>query len=107
MRTDGVQIAPEAIAAARRTVEQLYGRNYVPANPRQYETKAKNAQEAHEAIRPTDFGKPPEKVARYLDDESLKLYKLVWQRTLASQASSAEIERTTAEIGVTGNDGVA
>ena len=53
MRTDGVQIAPEAIAAARRTVEQLYGRNYVPASPRQYETKAKNAQEAHEAIRPT------------------------------------------------------
>ena len=107
MRTDGVQIAPEAIAAARRTVEQLYGRNYVPASPRQYETKAKNAQEAHEAIRPTDFSKPPEKVARYLDDESLKLYKLVWQRTLASQASSAEIERTTAEIGVTGKDGVA
>ncbi len=106
MRTDGVQIAPEAIAAARRTVEQLYGRNYVPASPRQYETKAKNAQEAHEAIRPTDFSKPPEKVARYLDDDSLKLYKLVWQRTLASQASSAEIERTTAEIGVTGNDGV-
>ena len=64
MRTDGVQIAPEAIAACRRTVEQLYGRNYVPASPRQYETKAKNAQEAHEAIRPTDFGKPPEKVAR-------------------------------------------
>src|SRR6476646_1396689 len=106
MRTDGVQIAPEAIAAARRTVEQLYGRNYVPASPRQYETKAKNAQEAHEAIRPTDFGKPPEKVARFLDGDSAKLYKLVWQRTLASQASSAEIERTTAEIEVTGKDGV-
>src|SRR6476659_294008 len=106
MRTDGVQIAPEAIAAVRRTVEQLYGRNYVPASPRQYETKAKNAQEAHEAIRPTDFGKPPEKVARFLDGDSTKLYKLVWQRTLASQASSAEIERTTAEIEVTGKDGV-
>jgi len=106
MRTDGVQIAPEAIAAARRTVEQLYGRHYVPPSPRQYETKAKNAQEAHEAIRPTDFTKAPEKVARYLDVDALRLYKLVWQRTLASQASSAEIERTTAEIGVTGNDGV-
>src|SRR6476660_8998110 len=106
MRTDGVQIVPEAIAAARRTVEQLYGQNYVPASPRQYETKAKNAQEAHEAIRPTDFGTPPEKVARFLDGDSAKLYKLIWQRTLASQASSAEIERTTAEIDVTGKDGV-
>lgn len=107
MRTDGVQIAPEAIAACRRTVERLYGRNYVPASPRQYETKAKNAQEAHEAIRPTDFTKPPESVARFLDDDAAKLYKLVWQRTVASQAASAEIERTTAEIDVTGKDGVA
>jgi DNA topoisomerase-1 len=107
MRTDGVQIAPEAIAACRSTVERLYGRNYVPASPRQYETKAKNAQEAHEAIRPTDFTKPPESVARFLDDDTAKLYKLVWQRTLASQAASAEIERTTAEIEVTGKDGVA
>src|SRR6188768_1831601 len=78
MRTDGVQIVPEAIAAARRLVTKLYGDRYVPSSPREYETKAKNAQEAHEAIRPTDFSKPPEKVARYLDDESLKLYKLVW-----------------------------
>ena len=70
----------------------------MPASPRQYETKAKNAQEAHEAIRPTDFTKAPDKVARYLDDDAAKLYKLVWQRTLASQAASAEIERTTAEI---------
>ena len=106
MRTDGVQIAPEAIAAVRRTVEKLYGSNYVPRSPRQYETKAKNAQEAHEAIRPTDFTKPPESVARYLDDDAARLYKLVWQRTLASQVSSAEIERTTAEIDVTGKDGV-
>jgi DNA topoisomerase-1 len=105
MRTDGVQIAPEAIAAARRTVEKLLGRRYVPPSPRQYETKAKNAQEAHEAIRPTDFSKPPESVARFLDADALKLYKLVWQRTLGSQASSAEIERTTAEIEVAGSDG--
>jgi DNA topoisomerase I len=107
MRTDGVQIAPEAIAAARRTVDRLYGARYVPASPRQYETKAKNAQEAHEAIRPTDFTKPPETIARYLDDDAAKLYKLVWQRTLASQAASAEIERTTAEIAINGKDGVA
>jgi DNA topoisomerase-1 len=104
MRTDGVQIVPEAVAAVRRLVTRLYGDRYVPGSPRQYETKAKNAQEAHEAIRPTDFSKEPEKVARYLDADSAKLYKLIWQRTLASQASSAEIERTTADIDVAGKD---
>ena len=105
MRTDGVQIVPEAVAAIRKLVTGLYGNRYVPPSPREYETKAKNAQEAHEAIRPTDFGKPPEKVARYLEADALKLYKLIWQRTLASQASSAEIERTTANIDVAGKDG--
>lgn len=105
MRTDGVQIVPEAVSAVRRLVTRLYGDRYVPASPRQYEAKAKNAQEAHEAIRPTDFTKEPDKVARYLDADAAKLYKLIWQRTLASQASSAEIERTTAEIDVTGQDG--
>jgi DNA topoisomerase-1 len=77
----------------------------VPSSPREYETKAKNAQEAHEAIRPTDFGKDPESVSRYLEDDAARLYKLIWQRTLASQASSAEIERTTVDITVTGRDG--
>ncbi len=105
MRTDGVQIVPEAVAAARRVVTKLYGERYVPASPRQYETKAKNAQEAHEAIRPTDFSKEPDKVARYLEDDAARLYKLIWQRTLASQASSAEIERTTVDIDVTAKDG--
>jgi DNA topoisomerase-1 len=105
MRTDGVQIVPEAIAAIRRLVTKLYGDRYVPPFTREYETKAKNAQEAHEAIRPTDFTKEPDKVARYLEDDAFKLYKLIWQRTLASQASSAEIERTTADIDVAGKDG--
>jgi len=105
MRTDGVQIVPEAVAAARRIVTKLYGDRYIPPSPRQYEAKAKNAQEAHEAIRPTDFIKDPDSVSRYLDTDAAKLYKLIWQRTLASQASSAEIERTTAEIDVTGKDG--
>ena len=107
MRTDGVQIVPEAIASVRRLVARVYGDRYVPSSPRQYETKAKNAQEAHEAIRPTDFTntKEPDKVARYLDEDAAKLYKLIWQRTLASQASSAEIERTTADIDVAGKDG--
>jgi len=105
MRTDGVQIVPEAVAAASRIVTKLYGDRYIAPSPRQYEAKAKNAQEAHEAIRPTDFIKDPDSVSRYLDTDAAKLYKLIWQRTLASQASSAEIERTTAEIDVTGKDG--
>ena len=105
MRTDGVQIVPEAVAAVRKLVTRLYGDRYVPPSPREYEAKAKNAQEAHEAIRPTDFTKEPDKIARYLDPDGAKLYKLIWQRTLASQASSAEIERTTADIDVSGKDG--
>ena len=105
MRTDGVQIVPEAIAAVRRLVTKLHGQRYVPSSPREYETKAKNAQEAHEAIRPTDFNKEPDSVSRYLDGDAARLYKLIWSRTLASQASSAEIERTTVDIDVTGKDG--
>ena len=104
MRTDGVQIVPEAIAAVRRLVTKLHGQRYVPSSPREYETKAKNAQEAHEAIRPTDFNKDPDSVSRYLDDDAARLYRLIWLRTLASQASSAEIERTTVDIDVTGKD---
>ena len=105
MRTDGVQIVPEAVAAIRTLVTGLYGNRYVPPSPREYQAKAKNAQEAHEAIRPTDFGKAPDKVSRYLDNDAAKLYKLIWQRTLASQASSAEIERTAVDIDVAGKDG--
>jgi len=105
MRTDGVQIVPEAVSAIRKLVTGAYGDRYVPSSPRQYETKAKNAQEAHEAIRPTDFSKAPDKIGRYLDADGLKLYKLIWQRTLASQASSAEIERTSVDIDVAGTDG--
>ena len=107
MRTDGVQIAPEAITAARRQVEKLFGQRYVPSSPRDYQTKAKNAQEAHEAIRPTDFTKEPDKVARYLEPDAAKLYKMIWQRTLASQAASADIERTSVDIDVKGSDGKA
>ena len=105
MRTDGVQIVPEAVASIRKLVTKRYGDRYVPSSPRQYESKAKNAQEAHEAIRPTDFSKDPDTVSRYLEGDAAKLYKLIWQRTLASQASSAEIERTTADIDVAGKDG--
>src|SRR4029079_19743122 len=105
MRTDGVQIVPEAVAKIRHVLTKLYGDRYVPDSPREYQAKAKNAQEAHEAIRPTDFTKDPDSVARYLEEDAVKLYRLIWQRTLASQASSADIERTSIDIDVKGKDG--
>ncbi len=98
MRTDGVQMAPEAIDAARKAVGEQFGARYVPEKPRLYSTKAKNAQEAHEAIRPTSFDRTPDQVKRYLDPDQLRLYDLVWKRGIASQMASAEIERTTVEI---------
>ena len=93
MRTDGVQMAPEAISAARRAVAARYDAGYVPDKPRHYETKAKNAQEAHEAIRPTDFGRD-----RAGSGDHARLYELIWKRALASQMASARLERTTAEL---------
>jgi DNA topoisomerase-1 len=98
MRTDGVQIAPEAIAATRRAISSNFGERYVPEHARHYQTKAKNAQEAHEAIRPTDVFRRPESIARSLEPEQAKLYELIWKRTVASQMASAELERTTVEI---------
>ena len=98
MRTDGVQIADEAITAARRAIESNFGARYVPHAPRRYETKAKNAQEAHEAIRPTDFGYRPADTRSFLDADQAKLYELIWLRTVASQMESAELERTTVDI---------
>jgi len=93
MRTDGVQMAPEATSAARRAVTDRYDAGYVPDKPRHYETKAKNAQEAHEAIRPTDFSRE-----RAGSGEHARLYELIWKRALASQMASARLERTTAEL---------
>lgn len=98
MRTDGVQIAPEAITNARNVIAQDYGKEYLPDAPRQYQTRAKNAQEAHEAIRPTDLARSPAEVRKYVEAEQAKLYELIWIRTLASQMESAELERTTVEI---------
>jgi DNA topoisomerase I len=98
MRTDGVQIADEAISAVRRVIETDYGARYVPPSPRRYETKAKNAQEAHEAIRPTDLACRPSETKRFLDADQAKLYELIWLRTVASQMESAELERTTVDI---------
>lgn len=98
MRTDGVQMAPEAITAARDAIGKSFGPNYVPEKPRYYSSKAKNAQEAHEAIRPTDFMRHPKEVRRYLDEDQARLYELIWKRAIASQMQAADIERTTADI---------
>ena len=98
MRTDGVDLAPEAIASARRVIAKDFGDDYVPSAPRKYTAKAKNAQEAHEAIRPTDMTKRPREVARHLEPEQAKLYELIWTRTIACQMESAELERTTVDI---------
>ena len=98
MRTDGVQIADEAVRATRRVIETDYGARYVPPSPRRYETKAKNAQEAHEAIRPTDLACRPSETKSFLDADQARLYELIWLRTVASQMESAELERTTVDI---------
>jgi DNA topoisomerase I len=98
MRTDGIEMAEEAIGAIRRAIEADYGRDYVPGAPRRYQNKTKNAQEAHEAIRPTDILRQPRDTRRFLDADQAKLYELIWLRSVASQMESAELERTTADI---------
>jgi DNA topoisomerase-1 len=98
MRTDGVTMVPEAIADARDVIGKNYGAKYLPARPREYNSKAKNAQEAHEAIRPTSFARTPDSVARYLDADAARLYELIWKRALSSQMESAEQERTTVDV---------
>ncbi len=97
MRTDGVQMAGEAIGEARQTIAERYGARYVPSAPRLYASKAKNAQEAHEAIRPTSFERLPDRIARNLDSDQARLYELIWKRALASQMESAELDRTTVD----------
>jgi len=98
MRTDGVDMAPEAVAKARSVIGQEFGAAYVPKAPRKYQVKAKNAQEAHEAIRPTDAARLPNDMARFLDRDEARLYELIWTRTIASQMESADLERTTVDI---------
>ena len=93
MRTDGVDMAPEAVSAARRAIASRYSAGFVPDRPRQYQSKIKNAQEAHEAIRPTDFDRP-----RAASGDHARLYELVYNRALASQMASARLERTTVEL---------
>jgi DNA topoisomerase-1 len=98
MRTDGVQLSAEAITGARDLIGRDYGARYLPGEPRVYKTRAKNAQEAHEAIRPTDVARRPEQVAAQLEPEQLKLYELIWRRTVASQMESAVLDQSTIDI---------
>ena len=93
-----VQMANEAIASCRGVIGQEFGADYVPGQARVYRSKAKNAQEAHEAIRPTDFSRLPRDMSVYLDNEQQRLYDLIWKRAMASQMESARLSRTTVEI---------
>lgn len=98
MRTDGVQMAREAIDSIRAHVAAEFGADYRPAAAREYSTKARNAQEAHEAVRPTDVARTPASVARYLSAEQAKLYELIWKRAVASQMASAELDQVSVDI---------
>ncbi len=98
MRTDGTTLSGEAIAQLRHTVREIYGDKYVPESPRVYKSKAKNAQEAHEAIRPTNAHRTPEQVARYLGPAETKLYELIWKRAMACQMESAVMDQTAVDI---------
>ncbi|MDW8444002.1 MAG: type I DNA topoisomerase [Acetobacteraceae bacterium] len=98
MRTDGVQMAEEAITAIRAHLGRAFGADYVPPAPRRYATRAKNAQEAHEAIRPTDITRRPEDIAHALTEDQRRLYELIWKRAAASQMASAELDQTSIEI---------
>ncbi|WP_118137128.1 type I DNA topoisomerase [Oceanicella sp. SM1341] len=96
MRTDGIDMAPEAVMAARDVIVDRYGKEYIPSSPRMYKNKAKNAQEAHECIRPTDMSRAPDRLS--LEPDQRRLYDLIWKRALASQMEAARFERTVVEI---------
>ncbi|MEL7213212.1 MAG: type I DNA topoisomerase [Pseudomonadota bacterium] len=98
MRTDGIDMAPEAVTAARDAIGDRYGKEYVPEKPRMYKNKAKNAQEAHECVRPTDMTVSAAEL-KVSEPDQRKLYDLIWKRTLASQMEAARMERTTVDIG--------
>jgi DNA topoisomerase-1 len=99
MRTDSVNLADEALTELREFIAEKYGEDDLPAKPRVFKTKAKNAQEAHEAIRPTSIRNTPEQLAKYLDRDQLKLYTLIWKRTLACQMIHATIDTVAADLG--------
>lgn len=105
MRTDSVNLSSEAVKIIRNVVSEKYGAKFIPEKPRLYQTKVKNAQEAHEAIRPIDASITPESIAGKIDNDLLKLYTLIWKRAVASQMSSAEFDQTQADISSVSNAG--
>ena len=98
MRTDGVQLGSEALASVRGEIGQRFGNRYLPSSPRIYRTAAANAQEAHEAIRPTDISRAPQEISDYLDYDQKRLYDLIWKRTITSQMESAELDQTAIDM---------
>ncbi len=102
MRTDSVNLSQKALSDTKEMVGKLYGREYVLAEPRLYKTKSKNAQEAHEAIRPTEVSRVPSSLVGILDEQQMKLYTLIWNRTMATQMAMAEIKRIGADIDAQG-----
>lgn len=98
MRTDSVNLSEKALADAKATIQEQYGREYVLSEPRLYKTKSKGAQEAHEAIRPTEMNRTPQSLHDVLDEQQLKLYSLIWNRTMATQMAPAELKRVGADI---------
>jgi DNA topoisomerase I len=100
MRTDSLTLADRALKEAREFIQHRYGSEYLPKSPRQYKTKSKSAQEAHEAIRPTVLARTPEQVRQFLNDDQFKLYELIWKRTIASQMEDARLERTNVAVQV-------
>lgn len=100
MRTDSVSLSKKAITDAAQVIEKLFGREYILSKARTYRTKSKGAQEAHEAIRPTEVARTPESLKNILDEQQLKLYTLIWKRTVATQMPAAELKRVGVDIDV-------
>ncbi len=99
MRTDSVSISGEARQEASDFISKQYGKDFLPPNPREYKTKTKNAQEAHEAIRPTNVNYTPDYVRQYIENDQYRLYELIWRRLVSSQMADAELEATVISIG--------
>jgi DNA topoisomerase-1 len=98
MRTDSINLSNEARIGTRQFIEKEYGKNYLPEEPRFYKGKSKNAQEAHEAIRPTDVGRRPNTIQSYLDKDQFRLYELIWKRMVACQMSNALLDQVVVDI---------
>jgi len=103
MRTDSVNLSELALSSAREAIESKYGKEYLLAEPRKYASKSKNAQEAHEAVRPTDLMRDPEKMKEFLDKNQHRLYDLIWKRTIATQMPEAVFDATSVDIEIVGS----